>query len=72
MRVDVELLLTSVPAGILDYYGTNWLAVEIWAQQSTGAHLTNFTLEAGTVAATAMKAPELAPRPSYSKRAGAY
>jgi len=61
-----------VPQGILDYYGTNWLVIEIWAQQTTGAHLTNLTLEAGTVAWTAMKRPELAPRPSYSKRTGAY
>jgi len=61
-----------VPAGILDYYGQNWLAVELWAQQDTGAHLTNFTLEAGTPVLTSMNAPNLAPMPSYSKRPGAY
>jgi len=61
-----------VPQGILDYYGQNWLAIEIWAQQAEGAHLTNFTLEASTPVMTSMKAPEQAPRPSYSQRKGAY
>jgi hypothetical protein len=58
--------------GILDYYGQNWLAVEIWAQQAEGAHLTNFTLEASTPVLTSMNAPELVSRPSYSRRLGAY
>ncbi|TVY31741.1 putative beta-galactosidase A [Lachnellula subtilissima] len=61
-----------VPQGILDYHGQNWLAIELWAQQASGAQLTNFTLEAGTPVWTSMKQPELAPRPSYSKRGGAY
>lgn len=61
-----------IGAGILDYYGQNWLAVEIWAQQANGAHLTNFTLEAGTPIWTSMDAPAMAPRPSYSKRLNAY
>jgi Beta-galactosidase jelly roll domain/Beta-galactosidase, domain 3 len=58
--------------GILNYHGQNWLAIELWVQQTTNAHLTNFTLRAGTVAWTAMSPPALAPMPSYSKRAGAY
>jgi len=59
-------------AGILDYHGQNWLAVEIWAQQSEGAKLTNFTLEAGTPAWTSMPRPAMAPIPSYTQRTGAY
>jgi beta-galactosidase GanA len=61
-----------VPQGILDYHGQNWLAVELWAQQASGAHLTNFSLGAGTVAWTSMPRPAMAPIPSYSKRPGAY
>jgi hypothetical protein len=58
--------------GILDYYGQNWLAVEIWAQLSTGAQLTNFGLEAGMPVWTSIAAPGLAPIPSYSQRPNAY
>ncbi|TVY57797.1 putative beta-galactosidase A [Lachnellula cervina] len=61
-----------VPQGILDYHGQNWLAIELWAQQASGAQLTNFTLEAGTPVWTSLKEPESAPKPSYSKREGAY
>jgi hypothetical protein len=60
------------PLGILNYYGENWLAIEIWAQQPNGGHLTNFTLKAGTPVMTSQEAPALAPMPSYSKRPGAY
>lgn len=61
-----------VPQGILNYYGENWLAVELWAQQAQGAALTNFTLEAGVPVLTSYAAPEPAPQPAYSPRAGAY
>ncbi|KAF4636287.1 hypothetical protein G7Y89_g1812 [Cudoniella acicularis] len=61
-----------VPQGILNYHGQNWLAIEIWAQQADGAHLTNFTLQAGTPVWTSMTEPKMAPSPSYSQRAGAY
>ncbi|PBP25568.1 putative beta-galactosidase A [Diplocarpon rosae] len=61
-----------VPEGILNYHGQNWLAVEIWAQQATGAHLTDFTLKAGTPVWTSLKRPASAPIPSYSERPGAY
>ncbi|TAQ91582.1 hypothetical protein B7494_g56 [Chlorociboria aeruginascens] len=61
-----------VPQGILDYYGTNWLAVELWAQQATGAYLESLTLEAGTPIWTSLDAPNLSSSPSYSERVGAY
>ena len=63
-------MLTTL--GILNYYGENWVAVELWAQQAEGAALTNFTLEAGVPVLTSYPAPELAPAPIYSKRTGAY
>ncbi|EKD21737.1 uncharacterized protein L3040_004959 [Drepanopeziza brunnea f. sp. 'multigermtubi'] len=61
-----------VPQGILNYHGQNWLAVEIWAQQATGAHLTDFRLKAGTPVWTSMERPAMAPIPSYGERTGAY
>ncbi|KFY95212.1 hypothetical protein V500_02889 [Pseudogymnoascus sp. VKM F-4518 (FW-2643)] len=61
-----------VPQGILNYNGQNWIAVELWAQQADGAHLTSFTIKAGTPAWTSMKKPRMAPMPSYSRRKGAY
>jgi hypothetical protein len=60
------------PKGILNYQGQNWLAVEIWAQQASGAHLSDFTLTAGTVAWTSRDTPATVPAPSYSPRPGAY
>jgi hypothetical protein len=61
-----------VPQGIINHRGMNWLAVEVWAQQSEGARLTNFTLKAGTPVWTSMKEPRMVERPDYRKRAGAY
>lgn len=68
---ELDTLLIRHP-GILDYHGTNWLAVEIWSRQAGGARLSELTLKAGTPVKTALKAPELAPAPAYSKRSGAY
>ncbi|CZS89191.1 probable beta-galactosidase [Rhynchosporium agropyri] len=62
----------AVPEGVLNYHGQNWLAIELWAQQATGAHLTEFALKAGTPVWTSMDRPEMVPRPAYSKRLGAY
>ncbi|PVH82092.1 glycoside hydrolase family 35 protein [Cadophora sp. DSE1049] len=61
-----------VPEGVLNYHGQNWLAIELWAQQASGAHLTDFSLKAGTPAWTSNDRPEMVPRPAYSKRPGAY
>ncbi|KFZ09594.1 hypothetical protein V501_05524 [Pseudogymnoascus sp. VKM F-4519 (FW-2642)] len=61
-----------VPQGILNYNGQNWIAVELWAQQESGAHLTDFTIKVGTPAWTSMEKPKMAPIPSYTKRKNAY
>ena len=61
-----------VPQGIINPRGENWLGVEVWAQQSEGAKLTNFTLTAGTPIWTSMKEPRMVERPDYRKREGAY
>lgn len=59
-------------AGILNYNGQNTLAIELWAQQSSGAALTDFSLTAGTPILTSLKAPSLVHSPAWSKRKGAY
>ncbi|KAF7861742.1 uncharacterized protein EAF02_010696 [Botrytis sinoallii] len=61
-----------VPQGILNYNGQNTLAIELWAQQASGAALSNFTLTAGTPVLTSLKAPSLVHSPAWSKRKGAY
>lgn len=61
-----------VPQGILNYYGMNWVAVEVWSRQANGAQLTNFSLVADTPLWTSYQAPEMVPTPNYAKRAGAY
>lgn len=55
----IEQLLLKHWIGILDFYGTNWIAVEIWARQATGAHLINFTLEAGVPVMTSYEAQRM-------------
>lgn len=61
-----------VPQGILNYQGTNWLAVTLWAQDSTGAKLEDFALLTNTPVLTALSNIEAAPQPKWTKRAGAY
>jgi len=56
----------------LNYHGQNWLAIELWAQQASGAQLTDFALKAGTPVWTSNDRPEMVPRPAYTKRPGAY
>jgi beta-galactosidase len=58
--------------GILDYHGVNWISVEIWAQQESGAKLANFTLTAGVPILTSLKTPRMAPVPSFTARSRSY
>lgn len=61
-----------VPQGILNYYGQNWIAIEVWAQQASGAKLASLSLEPGTVASTSLEAPKLVEITNWTKRDGAY
>jgi len=61
-----------VPQGILNYQGTNWLALTLWAHDSTGAKLDDFALLANTPVLTALSNIKPAPQPKWTKRAGAY
>lgn len=50
----------------------NWISVEIWAQQETGAKLATFTLTAGVPVLTSFKTPGMAPMPKFTPRLGSY
>lgn len=61
-----------VPEGILNYRGTNYLALSLWALQEDGAKLESFDLVNTTPVLTALGEVVQAPQPKYEKRKGAY
>ncbi|KAH8688981.1 beta-galactosidase [Talaromyces proteolyticus] len=60
-----------VPQGILNYNGDNWLAISIFAYNSSGGCLNTLKLVNNTVAISPIVV-ELADQPVYTKRANAY
>ncbi|KAL3431795.1 putative beta-galactosidase A [Aspergillus tetrazonus] len=60
-----------VPEGILNYQGTNWVAVTLWALESSGAKLDSFKLVHGTPVRTALDV-EGVELPRYQSRKGVY
>ena len=61
-----------MPEGILDYHGTNTIAVAIWATQPGGARLSSFELKAGTPVLTGRQPVVQVAAPSWTARPGAY
>ncbi|EED22288.1 beta-galactosidase, putative [Talaromyces stipitatus ATCC 10500] len=61
-----------VPQGILNYQGENWVAITLWAQESSGAKVDSFELINTTPVLTALTGIESSPQPAYSQRKGAY
>lgn len=61
-----------VPEGVLNYRGTNYLALSLWALQEDGAKLESFDLVGTTPVLTALSEVVQAPQPKYAKRKGAY
>ncbi|KAJ5515045.1 Glycoside hydrolase family 35 [Penicillium fimorum] len=61
-----------VPEGILNYRGTNYLALSLWALESKGAKLESFDLINTTPVLTALDEVKPAEQPKYKKRKGAY
>ncbi|KAH8649361.1 beta-galactosidase extracellular [Xylariales sp. PMI_506] len=61
-----------VPQGILDYSGTNYVAVTLWSQEADGAKLGGIELVADAVIQTAIKTPALVWNDVWEKREGAY
>ncbi|KAF4554041.1 putative glycosyl hydrolases family 35 protein 3 [Elsinoe fawcettii] len=61
-----------VPEGILNYNGTNYVAVTIWAQQEGGAKLEGLKLEVDAVIQSGYRKPALTFDDVWAKREGAY
>ncbi|RLL97383.1 hypothetical protein CFD26_106997 [Aspergillus turcosus] len=60
-----------VPQGILNYQGTNWVAVTLWALES-GAKLDDFELVNTTPVLSAIGKIGSSPQPKWRQRKGAY
>ncbi|RYO74978.1 hypothetical protein DL766_009099 [Monosporascus sp. MC13-8B] len=61
-----------VPQGILNYRGTNYLGVTLWAMEEEGAKVEGFEIRVGMVTATGYGNIEMAPTPAWERREGAY
>lgn len=61
-----------VPQGILNYRGTNWIALSLWALESDGARLDGFDLVHATPVKTGFVGVESVEQPGYVRRRGAY
>ena len=61
-----------VPEGILNYHGTNWVAVSLWALDAAGAKIDGLQLVAGELVQSARGPVALSPMPAWTPRAGAY
>ncbi|KUI67467.1 putative beta-galactosidase E [Cytospora mali] len=61
-----------VPQGILNYRGTNYIAITLWSQEEDGAKLGSLQLVSEAVIQSGMRDPGLSPLPGWEKREGAY
>jgi beta-galactosidase len=61
-----------VPEGILNYRGSNYIALSLWAQEDDGAKVESLELVYTTPVSTALDEVKAAGQPKYSKRKGAY
>jgi len=62
----------SVPEGILNYRGPNYVALTLRAEQSEGAVLCPLTMEAPMPIPSGYQRPASAPQPRWAERAKAY
>jgi hypothetical protein len=61
-----------VPEGVLNYAGTNYAAITIWAQQAAGAKLGGLKLEVDAEIQSAYRKPALSWDDAWEERNGAY
>ena len=61
-----------VPEGILNYRGTNYVSLTLWALRPAGARLGGLALVPEMPVMSGYRRPALAPQPKYQKREGAY
>jgi hypothetical protein len=61
-----------VPEGILNYQGSNWVGVAVWALEEGGAKVPGFRLQAGNPVMTGRDSVEVVDAPGWEARQGAY
>ncbi|KAE8354980.1 putative beta-galactosidase A [Aspergillus coremiiformis] len=61
-----------VPEGILNYRGTNWVALSLWALEPAGAQLESLELSYTTPVLTGYGDVVSPEQPTYTQRTGAY
>lgn len=61
-----------VPQGVLDYKGTNYLGLSLWALQPDGVKVESLVMEQKSPVITALRGIEVIDMPSYEEREGAY
>ncbi|RAH56230.1 beta-galactosidase [Aspergillus piperis CBS 112811] len=61
-----------VPEGILNYNGSNYLAVTIWAMDESSFKLDGLRLQANAVLQSGYRKPSLVKGEAYKERAGSY
>ncbi|KAJ9155583.1 Beta-galactosidase [Pleurostoma richardsiae] len=61
-----------VPEGVLDYKGTNWLGLVVWALEAGGAKVPGLELVAGRPVLTGREKVVVVNSPAWSAREGAY
>lgn len=61
-----------VPEGILNYNGTNYVGITLWALEQSGAKIPAFELVSGVPVWTGREKVELVDSPAWSQREGAY
>jgi len=64
--------LFSVPEGIWNYHGSNYLGISLWALEAGGARLRNLSLVAGPVIQSGYGPVELSPMTGWEERVDAY
>ena len=61
-----------VPEGILVYNGTNYAALSLWASDTGGAFIGDFSLVPTAVIQSGYGPVALSPMPAWTERVGAY
>jgi hypothetical protein len=61
-----------IPEGILNYNGTNTVAITLWSLDPQGARLGGFLLNPEFPIMSGYRRPALAPTPAWQPRPGSY
>jgi beta-galactosidase len=61
-----------VPEGILNYNGSNYIALSLWSLDKEGSKLESLSLEYDTVVKSGYSKPGIVSASKYHKRKGAY